>query len=74
MGLSISQAFRERISSERDLEAAVGVLIGGVYYLALVSDRTEVFNGIDLHSDEGWSRIKRSVDLMIELLFDKYEE
>ena len=74
MGLSISRAFRERISSERDLEAAVGLLIGGIYYLALISDRTSVFNGIDLQSDEGWSRVKGSIDLMIELLFDTIKE
>ena len=73
MGLSISKAFRARISSERDLEAAVGVLIGGIYYLALISDRTDVFNGVDLHSDEGWSRIKGSIDLMIELLVGNKE-
>ncbi len=74
MGLSISRAFRERITSERDLEAAVGLLIGGVYYLALISDRTSVFNGIDLQSNEGWSRIKGSIDLIIELLFDTTKE
>lgn len=74
MGLSISRAFRERITSDRDIEAAVGLLIGGVYYLALISDRTNVFNGIDLHTDEGWSRIKGSIDLIIELLFDITKE
>ena len=74
MGLSISKAFREQIKSERDLEAAVGLLIGGVYYLALISDRTNVFNGIDLQSDAGWARIKGSIDLIIELLFDNKKE
>lgn len=74
MGAAISHAYRSRITSDRDLEAAVGVLIGGVYYLALVSDRTNVFNGIDLHSDEGWARIKSAIELMIELLFESPKE
>lgn len=74
MGVAISHAYRSRITSDRDLEAAVGVLIGGVYYLALVSDRTNVFNGIDLHSDEGWARIKSAIELMIELLFESPKE
>ena len=74
MGVAISQAYRTRITSNRDLEAAVGVLIGGVYYLALISDRTNVFNGIDLQSNEGWERIKSSIELMVELLFENPKE
>src|SRR6056297_1855539 len=70
IGVAISQAMRNKIDSSRDIEAAVSLLIGGIYYLSLMSDRTDVFNGIDLQSDMGWERIKGSVDLLIELLLD----
>ena len=70
MGSAISQAMRNKIDSSRDIEASVALLIGGIYYLSLMSDRSDVFNGIDLQNDKGWERIKGSVDLLIELLLD----
>jgi len=70
MGVAITRAMRNKIDSSRDIEATVALLIGGIYYLSLMSDRTDVFNGIDLQSDMGWERIKASIDLLIELLLD----
>ncbi len=68
-GVEISKAFRAEIDSPRDIEAAVSVLIGGIYYLSLISDRTDQFNGVNLKTDEGWDRVKRSLDVMVQLLF-----
>jgi len=70
MGAAISRAMRNKIDSSRDIEAVVSLLIGGIYYLSLMSDRADVFNGIDLQSAEGWERIKGSVDMLIELLLE----
>jgi len=70
IGVAISQTMRNKIDSSRDIEAAISLLIGGIYYLSLMSDRADVFNGIDLQSAEGWERIKGSVDMIIELLLD----
>lgn len=73
-GVSISHSMRNKIDSPRDLEAAVSLLIGGIHYLSLMSDRSEVFNGINLQSVKGWERIKGSVELIIELLLDTKRE
>lgn len=70
LGLAITRAFRERISSPVDIEAGAAVLIGGIYYLALVSDRVPVFNGVDLGSQEGWKRISGVIGLIVDSLFE----
>jgi len=71
LGVSISNAFRERIESPADIEAGAALLIGGIYYLALISDRVPVFNGVDLNSSRGWRRIYRAVGVIVDSLFSQ---
>ncbi|WP_020610937.1 TetR/AcrR family transcriptional regulator [Sediminispirochaeta bajacaliforniensis] len=49
-----------------DLEALVALLTTGISYLVLLSDRADVYNGVDLKSQEGWDRIFSVLERIIE--------
>ncbi len=49
-----------RTRKDRDAEASLAIIVGGIYYLSLLADRAPVFNGVDLGSDGGWDRIARA--------------
>lgn len=72
-GIEITGAFLSVLEGKADAGAMVALLISGIYYLALVSDRTCVFNGVPLDSDEGWGRISGAVDMVLETLFNDME-
>ena len=65
-GLEVSRLFRSRIETEEDVETMVAVIVSGLNYLALIADRTDVFNGVPLDTDEGWKRIETAVGRMID--------
>ncbi|MBI5015337.1 MAG: TetR/AcrR family transcriptional regulator [Deltaproteobacteria bacterium] len=51
-----------------DLPAVTALLTGGAYYLALASERSAVFNGIDLRSDDGRHRIEAAIETVVSLV------
>jgi AcrR family transcriptional regulator len=67
-GIEVSRLFRTRIDTEEDVEAMVAVIISGLNYLALIADRTDVFNGVPLDSEEGWKRIEAAVGRMVDMI------
>ncbi len=73
-GQRVMESFSRFLEPEGDTEALVALLIGGIYYLTLVSDRTAVFNGIPLDREEGRNRLKRGVSRMAELIFRDTKE
>lgn len=62
-GLELTKQFSDKMnnSDEEDFQAVTAVLVAGINYLALMSDRASVFNGVPLDTDEGWDRIKQAV-------------
>jgi AcrR family transcriptional regulator len=48
-----------------DLAAVSAVLAGSVHYLLLRARKIRVFNGIDLHTDEGWARLTAAASAMV---------
>jgi AcrR family transcriptional regulator len=52
-----------------DMNAAISILAAGITYLVLRSRNTQYYNGIDLHSDEGWSRIEQTASWIIDMAF-----
>ncbi len=55
-------------SAEFDVEVIASLLSSGIYYLVLRSGTTSLFNNINIASDEGWSRIEKTIDSLIDLL------
>lgn len=65
-GRAQTEAFRTFLSSKQiggdvDIDAVITLITAGVFYLTLRSRTVDQFNGIDLHSDEGWDRIARAL-------------
>ncbi len=50
-----------------DIPVAAALILGGIYYIVLRSRHVDVYNGIDINSEEGWKRIEKSVEDLIEL-------
>lgn len=52
----------------KDLAAIAAIIQGGITYLLLRSKTSDVFNGIDLNSDEGLLRIQNAVGDLTETI------
>ena len=68
-GTEVSGLFRKMIDSRDDLEGMTAVLVAGICYLAVMSDRVSLFNGVPLDSAEGEERIHRVIERMVDRLF-----
>lgn len=51
---------------EMDLNGVLSILAASVYYLTIRSKTVDVFTGIDLTSDEGWDRIEKSIEFILD--------
>ncbi len=51
--------------SKTDIPAISSILLAGIYYLVLRSRHVNVFNGIDLTTEEGWQRIEKGIEAII---------
>ncbi len=56
-------------SDEKEIQETTAVIIAGLYYLALRSKTTEMFNGINLRTKEGQERITRAIETILNKLF-----
>ena len=58
-GVFLTESFKREnaLPADLDLNALIALVTAGVNYLAIISDRTDVYNGIPLHGSEGWQRI-----------------
>jgi len=68
-GKELMESFKSRCATDLDLDVLISLLIGGVYYLTVLSDQAEVFNGIPLNNEEGRSRLKDGISQFIDLVF-----
>jgi len=66
-GYRLMESFKKRCPVDIDLDAMISLMIGGIYYLSLISDQAAVFNGISLN--EGSGRIKAGISRWVDLLF-----
>lgn len=62
------------LTDHADVPAFVGVLLAGILYLSLRAKTEDVFLGVPLRSEDGWSRIWSAVDLMLTALPEDLRE
>lgn len=67
-GASLAAAVARELGGGLDLGALSAIVISGIYYLALLADRAEVFNDVDIHTDAGWLRILSALDVLVDTL------
>ena len=71
IGNKIMQSFKKVIGEVSiDMEAVIALLAGGLYYIVLIQKNSLVFNGLDLSKDQTWLRIERTVETIIDLIFE----
>ncbi len=59
------------VPEDIDLSAIVALLAGAVFFLSVQSRNTKTFGGIDLHSELGWYRIEKAIELLMQSPFNK---
>ena len=57
---------------EEEVAALASVLGGAVTYLTLFERMSGEFNGINLHSENGWEQLSHGIDVIIDAWFSKY--
>lgn len=67
-GAALAAAIERELGGGLDLASLSAIVISGVYYLALLADRAEVFNGVDILSDSGWTRILVALEALVDTL------
>lgn len=64
-GLALMMSLARDLPPTIDLAAVSAVLASGVHYLLLRARRIRVFNGINLRTEEGWSRLESAARAMV---------
>lgn len=59
-----------RISVE-DLASLSAIITGGVSYLVMVGETCQYFNGIDITNDNGWEKLIKGINKMIDLIYNE---
>jgi AcrR family transcriptional regulator len=70
-GLALMKALGHDLPADVDLPSLASVLAGAVHYLLLRARKIRVFNGIDLRTDEGWTRLEAAARSMIMGAIDR---
>ena len=74
-GLSLLRSFIEKAGfpDSVDVEAFAAIITCGTSYLALMEDLCDVYNGVRIDTDEGWKRIYRVIELLLNSMFSAVE-
>lgn len=64
-GLQLMKALAHDVPQGVDVPAVAALFASSVHYLLLRARKIRVFNGIDLRTEEGWSRLEGSAMAMI---------
>lgn len=67
-GVALMTALSRELDSREDVEAISAIIVSGVYYLGLLTDRAAVFNGVTISTDAGWERILSALERLIDSL------
>ncbi len=62
-GLEVVGQFSEK--STEEFTAAASIISAGITYLALRGKTADVYNGIELTSEEGWEQIEKGIDFLV---------
>lgn len=53
---------------KKQIQAISALINAGLTYLAMFEDNCQMYNGIDIQSDEGWNQIAEGIDLLIDIM------
>lgn len=64
--LEFFQMFFIKDHTKPDLQAIVALMGAGISYLVLRARSIDFYGGIDINSEQGWGRLKKSIDQIIK--------
>jgi AcrR family transcriptional regulator len=64
-GLAVSEVLARDLPHEVDVAAIAAMFSGAVHYLLLRARKIRIFNGISLHSEQGWLRLEAAAKRMV---------
>jgi AcrR family transcriptional regulator len=64
-GLQLMKALAHDAPPRVDVPAVAGLFASSVHYLILRARKIRVFNGIDLRTEEGWTRLEAAAKAMV---------
>lgn len=53
---------------KEQVQAISALIDAGVAHLAMFEDNCQMYNGIDIQSDQGWKQIAKGIDMLIDIL------
>lgn len=70
-GYELSNRLKEKMNlTGNESDAAIALLVSGIYYLVLRSRTVDVFNGVDLSSEDGWLQIEKAIRQIVSSYFN----
>lgn len=54
--------------NKKQIQAVSALIDAGIVYLVMFEDNCQMYNGIDIQSDEGWAQIVEGIDLLIDVM------
>jgi AcrR family transcriptional regulator len=73
-GLALTRAILENTETDLDIEAMIAIIVGGIFFLTLSADFAPVYNGVSLETEDGWERIEKAIDQLIDMIFLQIKE
>lgn len=68
-GVQFLDAMSHFAKLEKDQVQAITALVdAGIECLSMVAENCQVYNGIDIRSDEGWDQIAEGIDVLIDVM------
>ncbi len=55
-------------ADKAQIQAISALLDAGIVYLAIFEENCQMYNGIDIQSDEGWQQIAQGIDLLVDIM------
>jgi len=69
-GYELSRRLKEKMNLAGDeSDAAIALLVSGIYYLVLRSRTVDVYNGVDISAEEGWLQIEKAIRQIVTSYF-----
>ncbi|MFC4675057.1 TetR/AcrR family transcriptional regulator [Dysgonomonas termitidis] len=53
---------------KEQLQAITALMDAGIAYLAMLEENCQMYNGIDIQSDDGWKQIAKGIDSLIDII------
>lgn len=74
-GYELTRRLKEKMQLKgNESDAAIALLVSGIYYLVLRARTVDVFNGVDISSEGGWQQIEEAIRQIVGAFFNSLKQ